>query len=147
MRFRVTARDNRAGGGGVNFDEMLLNTRADAGPFIVTQPAFNVTWAGSSTQTVTWNVANTNAAPVSTANVRITLSTDGGQNFPHVIKESTPNDGTESIVVPNIASTTARIRVEAVGNVFFNISPSFTVNMASLNGGGPMLTGASLLKP
>jgi hypothetical protein len=60
MRFRVTVRDNRAG---ASFDEMWLNTRAEAGPFIVTQPAAGASWAGNTPQIVSWNVANTNTAP------------------------------------------------------------------------------------
>ena len=127
MHFRVTARDNRASGGGVSFDEMLLNTRADAGPFLVTQPAAGASWAGGSTQTVTWNVANTNNAPINAANARILFSADGGQTFPFVLQNSTPNDGAESVVIPNVAAASARVRVEAVDNVFFNLSPAFAV--------------------
>jgi hypothetical protein len=132
MNFRVTARDNRAGGGGASTAMMQLNVRGDSGPFLVTQPNTAVTWTGGTTQTVAWSVSNTNLSPVSAANVRITLSTDGGYTFPSVLAASTPNDGTELITVPNnLTSTQCRIKVEAVGNVFFDISDvSFNVTPA-----------------
>jgi hypothetical protein len=122
MNFRVTARDNRAGGGGTISDAMVLNVRSDAGPFAVTQPNTNVTWPGGSMQTVTWNVANTTAAPIGAANVKLSLSTDGGNSFPTVLVASTPNDGSEVVTIPAGATNTARIKVEAVGNVFFDVS-------------------------
>ncbi len=127
MHFRLTARDNQTGGGGVNFDEMLLTSRADAGPFTVTQPAAGVNLTGGTAQTVVWNVANTEAAPINTARVRITFSTDGGATFPHILQESTSNDGTEAVIIPNLSAGSARVKVEAVGNVFFNLSPAFSV--------------------
>ncbi|UEG49276.1 M12 family metallo-peptidase [Ferruginibacter lapsinanis] len=123
MNFRLTARDNRAGGGGVNYDDILVTVNSD-GPFKVTYPtAAGITWTGNTTQTVTWDVANTNISPVSTANVSIELSTDGGYTYPITLIASTPNDGSQTITVPNVATTTtARIRVKAVGNIFYNIS-------------------------
>lgn len=128
MNFRVTARDNRANGGGVNSGAMQINVNAGAGPFTVTTPTADVRLAPGSQQTVTWNVANTSAAPINAENMRLTLSTDGGQTFPQVLAESVPNNGQAQITLPNVPPTaTARIKVEAVGNVFFNVSPGFAI--------------------
>jgi hypothetical protein len=128
MNFQVTVRDNRIGGGGINTATKQVVVSASAGPFLVTAPNTNISWTGGTQQTVTWDVANTTAAPVSAANVKISLSTDGGNTFPIVLSASTPNDGSEAITVPNNATTTARVKVEAVGNVFFDISnANFTI--------------------
>src|SRR5207237_639341 len=78
MNFQVIARDNRANGGGINTATSVVNIDGNSGPFAVTSPNTNVNYAVNSTQTVTWNVANTANAPVSAANVKISLSTDGG---------------------------------------------------------------------
>ena len=121
MVFQVVARDNRANGGGISTATTNVVVNAAAGPFNVTTPNTNVSWVGNSMQTVTWDVANTTAAPISAANVRISLSTDGGQTFPTVLAVSTANDGSEVIVVPNTPTTQARVKVEAVGNIFFDI--------------------------
>ena len=134
MNFRVTARDNRAGGGGTNEDLILVTSTTAAGPFQVTAPNTAVSWAAGSSQTVTWNVAGTTANGVNTANVEIALSRDGGNTFPTVLLASTPNDGSETFTLPagTPASTQARIRVAAVGNIFFDISnTNFTITGAN----------------
>jgi hypothetical protein len=38
LNFRVTVRDNRAGGGGTNDASTLLTVNNTAGPFVVTAP-------------------------------------------------------------------------------------------------------------
>ena len=141
MNFHVTARDNRSGGGGVSSAGTQINVRSDAGPFTVTQPASGANWSTGSIRTVTWNVANTNNAPVSCANVRILLSTDGGTTFPITVLSSTANDGSEDVTVPGTPTSSARIKVEAIDNIFFNISagltitgsPTQTMTVASIN--------------
>lgn len=128
MDFTITVRDNRATGG-VNNDFMRVDVSAASGPFVVSQPNTSVSWNGNTSQTVTWDVANTATAPVSCANVKISLSIDGGLTFPIILAASTPNDGSESIVVPDFSTSAARIKVEAVGNIFFDISnQNFTIN-------------------
>ena len=134
LNFALTVRDNRVAGGGTAAGTLQINVRGEAGPFVVTQPNSNITWVGNSQQTVTWNVANTNTGLVNTANVRITLSTDGGQTFPTTLAESTPNDGSQTVTVPNVLTSTARIRVEAVGNIYFDISNvNFSIVQACLS--------------
>lgn len=129
LGFRLTARDNRSGGGGVNYASMSFSVTESAGPFEVTAPNTAVSWPATSAQTVTWNVANTNTSPVSCSTVNILLSTDGGQTFPLTLASDTPNDGSELITVPDSRSSTARVMVEAIGNIFFDVSNvNFTVD-------------------
>ncbi len=122
MNYRVTVRDNYGGGGCTKEDNMVLTVSGAAGPFEVTVPNTPVSWHGNTTQTVTWNVAGSAGAPVNCANVKISLSTDGGWTYPTVILASTGNDGTQDINVPNIPSNNCRIKIEGVGNVFYDIS-------------------------
>jgi subtilisin-like proprotein convertase family protein len=132
VNFRLTARDNRVGGGGVCSDEMRITVNAASGPFLVTAPNTATSWDVASFKTITWNVAGSNVAPVNCANVSIQLSTDGGQTFPITILASTPNDGSEEIKVPANVTTQARIRIMAVGNIFFDISnANFTIKNAT----------------
>jgi len=135
LNFKLTARDGKGGVGSAT-TQLVLAT--GAGPFLVTAPNTAVTVDGGSQLTVTWNVANTNVAPVNTSNVKISLSKDSGLTFPIVLAASTPNDGSETFTVPNLNITTARIKVEAVGNVFFDISNAdFTIRLVGdLNGDG-----------
>jgi Metallo-peptidase family M12B Reprolysin-like/Secretion system C-terminal sorting domain/Bacterial pre-peptidase C-terminal domain/Fibronectin type III domain len=138
LNFRLTVRDNAPYSstaplsiGQTQFTDAVVTVSNTSGPFAVTAPNTAVTWAGGSTQNIAWSVNNTTAAPVSCANVKISLSTDGGLTFPTILIASTANDGTEALVIPTIPSTTARIKVEAVGNIFFDISnTNFTIGGA-----------------
>jgi len=118
LNFRLTVRDNApysssapVSVGQTNFTDMVVTVSSASGPFSVTSPNTAVSYVGGSTQTITWAVASTTAAPVSCANVKISLSTDGGQTFPTVLAASTANDGTEALVIPNTPTTSARIKV------------------------------------
>lgn len=121
MNFQVIARDNRANGGGINTASVAVNV-SSGGPFRVSVPNAGETWYLNSTPTISWAIGGSDGAPVSAANVKITLSTDGGQTFPIVLAESTPNDGSFTVNSPNLATNQARVKIEAVGNIFFDVS-------------------------
>ena len=128
LRFRLTVRDNRVGGG-VNSDDAAITVVDTAGPFRVTSPDSAVAASAGAPLTVTWDVANTNLPPVSTANVSVLLSLDGGYSYPVVLAASAANTGSATVTLPNVSSTRARIKVAAVGNIYFDVSnANFTVN-------------------
>jgi subtilisin-like proprotein convertase family protein len=135
MNFRVVARDNAAGGGCNDEENIAVSVISTAGPFVVTYPsATGITWAGASTQTVTWNVASTNLAPINCSNVDILLSIDGGATYPTVLATAVANDGSQVISVPNTPSTTCRIMVRASGGNFFDISDNnFTITASTFD--------------
>ena len=118
MNFRLTVRDGK---GGVATEVRKITVNSAAGPFVVTAPAA-VSWTGNNTETISWDVANTTAAPLSCANVDIALSQDGGQSFTTTILAGTPNDGSESITVPNVNTTMGRIRVKCATQPFFAVN-------------------------
>lgn len=141
LTFRVTERDIYQGYGAFNFpdDSIRLNVIRTGAPFRVTSPNANTNWAGGSTQTVLWNVANTDAAPISCTGVNIFLSTDGGYTFPTILSSNTPNDGSEAVTLPNVNTTNLRIKVKGAGNVFFAIShttPPTGIDKHPMNEGG-----------
>ncbi|WP_264519859.1 reprolysin-like metallopeptidase [Flavobacterium sp. N1994] len=131
LNFRVTVRDNHAGGPANNSDDMIVTVNATAGPFSVTSPNTAVSYAGGSSQTVTWAVAGTTANGVNCANVDILLSTDAGNTWSTLLA-ATPNDGTEAVTIPNTPGTTNRIMVKGTNHIFFDVSnANFTITAGS----------------
>lgn len=129
LTFRLTARDNRAGGGGVGYDEVAFTVDGGSGPFAIIQPTGNTAWSSNETATVVWDVADTDLPPVSCSEVNITFSTDGGATFPTTLAAATPNDGSEVVAVPNLTTSAARLRIEccpdpepAPSACFFSVS-------------------------
>jgi hypothetical protein len=129
LNFRLTARDNKMGGGGVCYLNQPLVV-SNAGPFNVTYPnATGVVWAGGSSQTITWNVNGTDVSPVSCGIVDVLISYNGGTTFT-TLMAGVPNTGTLNITVPTPTATinTCRIKVLCPSNVFFDINDNnFTI--------------------
>ncbi len=129
LNFRVTVRDNVTGNGLTAEDDCLISVDESSGPFVITNPNTGVQWNTGEMKTVTWNVANTNVAPVSCTTVDILLSVDGGYTYDYTLASNVSNDGSESITVPNIMSSFARVRVMCSNNIFYDISDvDFGVN-------------------
>ena len=91
---------------------------------------------------------NTASAPINCANVKISLSPNGGIAFTHVLAESTPNDGSEGSARPGgnpLDTDSARIKIESVidgnFNSFFDINDAnFSINplgVTNTNDSGP----------
>jgi hypothetical protein len=122
MSFRVTARDNHSPGGNVTWQDFELNVEGP--PFRVTsQNKWGISWPIGSTQLVTWTPVG------AAASVNILLSLDGGKTWMSLLP-NTLNDGSEPITVPPFQTAQARIKVEAVGNVFFDVSDADVVIFA-----------------
>jgi subtilisin-like proprotein convertase family protein len=142
LTFRLAARDNVPGGGGVGWEDVAFKSWEGAGPFLVTHPNTNaVSWKVGEYAQVTWDVANTDQSPVNCNLVNIRLSTDGGLTYPITLAQGVENDGSQYVLVPNNITNTARVRVDAADNVFFDISntsfkiiaptqPSFTFGLS-----------------
>ena len=134
MKFRFTARDMHLGGGGVSYndDYVTLTVVNTTVPFEVIFPNGFLTWAINTPWEVTWEVATTNLLPINCQKVNILLSTDGGFTYPITLASGVPNTGIATVTMPNDASlvgqTDARIMVQSVGNVFYDISnANFTI--------------------
>ncbi len=135
LHFVLSARDRDVSGGGLTQAATTV-TVAGTTPFLVTNTAGST--AGNGAHTVTWDVAGTTGAPFNVADVKISYSTDGGLSFPTVLIASTANDGSQVVTIPAGITTTARFKVEAIGQPFFDIShANHTVTAGVPGGPGP----------
>lgn len=143
MKFRTTVRSNTSGGSCNAYTDTTITTTSNAGPFVVTSPTREgIQWNGYSSQSVTWDVANTHIYPVHSTSVNIYLSVDGGKTFPYPIILNTANNGSRTICVPNFSTNKARIMVQASNGTFFNISKN-NFSISTVPHKAPILTAAN----
>lgn len=126
LDFVFTVRDNNINGGESHTDHMQVIVAGEAGPFVITSPNVPESWQAATNKTVTWDVAGTTANGVNTPFVDILLSTDGGLTYPIVLAAKVPNDGNETVIVPNNIGTANRIMVRGHENIFYDISNANT---------------------
>lgn len=122
MKFRYTVRDNVAGGSSSASDDTVITVDGDSGPFVVTSQNTSTTWSPQSNETITWDVAGTDVAPVDSPNVDILFSTNGGQTYDVVIAEDIPNNGSAAISAPNLNTTSGRFMIISSNNIFYDIN-------------------------
>jgi subtilisin-like proprotein convertase family protein len=131
MDFSFIVRDNDVSGGQTASDLMTV-TVDNSGPFVVTSQNTATTWNAGATETITWNVAGTNAGNVNCANVNIYFSVDSGYTYPYTIATNVPNTGSASITFPvGVTTTTGRIMVRGAGNIFYALNTSLITVQAS----------------
>lgn len=122
MNFRYTVRDNSIGGGASASSNMIVTVDGNSGPFTVTSQSATSFWDTGTTETITWDVAGTDSAPVNCSNVDIFFSTDSGQTYPITIALNVPNTGSAVVDVPNLNTIKGRVMVKGSDNIFFNIN-------------------------
>ena len=122
FNFALTVRDNATGGGGVASTTSTVDVIDNGGIFSVTSQDIGNVYIAESARVVTWDVAGTDQAPISTSSVNISMSIDGGRTYPYLLAESVPNTGSYEVVMPDVVTVRARIKVSAVDNVYYSIN-------------------------
>ena len=131
LTFRITAKDSR---GGVDTADVTLDVTNTGSAFAVTQPTGTAVWQGNTAQTISWNTASTQNAPINCQSVDIKADLDGDNTFDSVLISETPNDGEQAIFSPNTITTDARVMVSCADNVFYAVNPaSFRITQGSSN--------------
>ena len=155
LNFRVTVRDNAPYSsvapikvGQTNFANMQVTTNTTGGAFSVTsQAAAGTSYVGGTSQNITWNAGSTTGAPFNVANVDILITYNNGVTWT-VLLAGTPNDGNQSVSMPNPAvnQTNCRIMVRSavtatqksyffdVNNIAFTITHSLATGNYELQG-------------
>ena len=128
INFSLAVRDGK---GGIATDQMVVTINGST-PFHITSHDTAETISGNTL--VTWDVANTNSAPISCSNVNILLTTNAGATFTD-LSGDTPNDGSENITIPVDVneSTTARFKIKCSNNIFFDISDTNLTTLSQAN--------------
>lgn len=128
LNFALTVRDNAMGGGQVASDLVNIRVLNSAGPFMVNSQATGEIYEAGSVIMASWEVAGTDKGLINAQLVDIFLSEDGGLSYPFQLADGVPNDGSHEVLLPGIATTTARIMVKASNNIFFAINQAdFTI--------------------
>lgn len=122
LNFRLTARDNNTQAGGVVWEDYSVDVTDAAGPFEITFPSVAEKFTVGQEVTITWNVANTDKAPVNCQLVNIygsyssAIRTDDPNLIPLALNVA--NDGSHVVNIPNKVSNLFRIVIKAADNIF-----------------------------
>ncbi|MEF9477934.1 M12 family metallo-peptidase [Chryseobacterium sp. 1B4] len=135
LHYAVTVRDNNPNRPLTISAENTVTVGND-GPFKFKGLTPSTTLYNNASNTISWDVANTNQAPYNVANVKIEYTTDliNGSAWTELVA-STPNDGSFDIQMPAALQGNIKLRISAVGNIFYAVSPTLAVGNApaSLN--------------
>lgn len=130
LHYAVTARDENA------LRPMLASlettvTVGNDGPFKFNGITSSTTLYNNASNTITWNVANTNTAPYNASNVKIEYTTDlvNGATWTELVA-STPNTGSYTAQMPANLTGAIKLKISAIGNIFYAVSPQVTVGTA-----------------
>ncbi|MBL1221395.1 T9SS type A sorting domain-containing protein [Chryseobacterium sp. L7] len=128
LKYAVTLRDANPVRPMVSSSETTVTVGND-GPF-----KFNGLTAASvlynnASNTIQWDAANTTAAPYNVANVKIDYTADNGVTWTD-LAASVPNSGSYTVQMPASLTGAVKLRISALGNIFYAVSPAVTVGTA-----------------
>lgn len=132
LNFRLMVFDQQ---GGVSFDEAKLTVVDTGQAFSLNTPLSDDVWTASS-NTISWEVADTDIAPISCASVDVLLSTDNGETFDISLATNIANNGAADVEIGSfcadtINSTQARVKLVCSDNIFFAINNgAFSISKA-----------------
>lgn len=130
LHYAVSVRDNNPNRP-LNISAENTVTVGNDGPFKFKGLSNSSVMYNNASNTISWDVANTNLAPYNAANVKIEYSTDLINGSAWVeLTASTPNDGSFDIQMPAALQGNIKLKISAVGNVFYAVSPTITVGSA-----------------
>ena len=128
LNYAVTVRDLNAQRPMVSTSTTTVTVGND-GPFKFNGLTASSVLYNDAVGTIYWDVANTNAAPYNTASVKIDYTTNNGASWTNLVA-ATPNTGSFSAQMPANINGAVKLRISAVGNVFYAVSPAITVGSA-----------------
>ncbi|MBQ4878105.1 reprolysin-like metallopeptidase [Pseudoalteromonas luteoviolacea] len=119
LNFKLLVRD---GAGNIADDAMIVTVVGNQQGFAVQDPTSGTLWM-LGTQTVRWETAGTENAPISCGTVDILLSLDGGETFPTVIGDNVANDGEHEVTLAGLVSSVdGKLKIKCTDNIFFAVN-------------------------
>lgn len=124
--FRVTVRDNKAGGQAQTAFANQTIVVGSAAAFTISTTSLTP----GTNSTINWVPSGTTASPYNVANVKIDFTSDSGATWT-TLAASVPNSGTASVAVPaSLSGKSGHIRVSAIGNVFYAVKAATVGTLA-----------------
>lgn len=103
--------------------QVVVNDKA--GPFSVLSHTTPSNWYVGQTETIRWDVANTDSDNINVKTISVLFSEDGGATFSHTLATGIPNNGTAKITIPSIPITNqGKFMIKAEGNIFLAVNKS-----------------------
>ncbi|HBV15696.1 reprolysin-like metallopeptidase [Chryseobacterium carnipullorum] len=130
LHYAVTVRDENAQRPMLSSLETTVTVGND-GPFKFNGLTASSVLYNNASNTIKWAVANTTAAPYNVANVKIEYTTDlvNGATWNQLVA-STPNTGSYTGQMPDGLTGAVKLRISAINNIFYAVSPQVTVGAA-----------------
>jgi hypothetical protein len=130
LNFRLTVRDGESG---VANDDISIQVDGAQGPFKITGGELNrsSTYTGGESHTLEWSTANTEASCPTVHISLLSLSPDDppatfctmrDSGFDQLSLGDFTNNGSATIVLPDISINRARVMISCTNNIFFAIS-------------------------